>query len=81
MTFLTGDKLRDRAKELGVDVQGERIVQSSSGRREFADDHELQRRVIEAERSMRESRIWLLAVISATASVLSAFAAMISAWK
>jgi hypothetical protein len=40
-----------------VDNQGDAITQSSSGRRRRADDVELQRRVLEAERSIRKSRL------------------------
>jgi hypothetical protein len=38
----------------------------------------LQRRVTEAERGIRESRLWILAAISAVASVLSAIAAFLA---
>jgi type IV secretory pathway component VirB8 len=38
----------------------------------------LQRRVIEAERSHRESRLWLIAVISSIASVISAATAIVA---
>ncbi len=81
MTLLTGAALENRARELGVDVEGEPRTQSSSGRAPRASDYELQRRVLEAERGIRESRLWLLAVISAIASVLSAAAAMIAVWR
>jgi hypothetical protein len=76
-----GDQLKQRARELGVDITGELRTQSSSGRAP-ASDFELQKRVMEAERGIRESRLWILAVISAIASVLSAIAALIAvAWK
>jgi hypothetical protein len=70
MTLLQGDELEKRARALGVDVEGDPRTQSLSGRAPRAPDHELQRRVSEAERSRRESRLWALAVISAIASVL-----------
>ncbi|MBI5025564.1 MAG: hypothetical protein HZC12_02315 [Nitrospirae bacterium] len=82
--ILEGDELEQRARELGVDIQGELITQSSVGRHERASDYELQKRVIEAERSIRESRLWKLALISAIASVISAAAALLavlSKWK
>jgi hypothetical protein len=44
-------------------------------------DPELQRRVIEAERSIRESKLWLIAMISAIASVLNAAAVWVAALK
>ena len=81
MKQLQGDELERRARELGVDVEGEPRIQSSSGRSPRAPDYELQRRVSEAERSRRESKLWLLAVISAVASVLSAAAALVAALK
>jgi hypothetical protein len=79
--LLQGDELERRAQELGVDIQGDAITQSSSGRHRRADDAELQRRVFEAERSIRESRLWLLALLSAIASVVSAIAAWIAILK
>lgn len=73
--LLRGQELEQRARELGVDIQGSRHMGSSSGAFPRAEDHELQQRVIEAERANRESRLWLLALISAVASVISALAA------
>ena len=82
--ILEGDALEQRARQLGVDIQGDAISQSSSGRLKRASDYELQKRVIEAERSIRESRLWKLALISAIASMASAVAALLavlSKWK
>jgi len=77
-----GDRLEERARELGVDTGGGLRTQSSSGRSPRASDYELQQRVSDAERSIRESRLWVLALVSAIASVLSAIAALIAvAWK
>lgn len=81
MTLLTGEALESRARELGVDVEGDPRTHSSSGRSPRASNYDLQRRVLEAERGIRESRLWILAVVSAIASVLSAAAAMIAVWK
>ena len=81
MTLLTSAALESRARELGVDIEGDPRTHSSSGRAPRASDYELQRRVLEAERGIRDSRLWILAVISAIASVLSAAAAMIAVWK
>ena len=64
MTLLTGTALESRARELGVDIEGDPRTHSSSGRVPRASDYELQRRVLEAERGIRESRLWILAVIS-----------------
>jgi hypothetical protein len=79
--ILEGDALEQRARQLGVDIQGEPITQSSAGRQRRASDYELQRRVMEAERSIRESKLWILAIISAIASVLSAAAALLAVSK
>jgi hypothetical protein len=76
--LLEGDQLEQRARELGVDIAGELRTQSSSGRASRASDFELQQRVLEAERGIRESRLWILALVSAIASVLSAITAIIA---
>ena len=76
--LLQGEELEKRAIELGVDIQGPPRTQSASGRSPRADDNELQRRVLDAERSIREQRLWLIAVISAIASVLSAVTALVA---
>jgi len=78
MKLLQGEDLEKRARALGVDIEGDPRTQSSSGRAPRAPDHELQRRVSDAERARRESNLWVLAVISAIASVLSALAAIIA---
>jgi hypothetical protein len=80
--LLEGAELERRARELGIDISGEPRTQSVSGRSPRAPDHELQRRIIEAERRNRESRLWALAVISAFASVISALSAFVAVlWK
>ena len=76
--LLEGQALEKRARELGCDIQGDPIAQSVSGRNKKACDSELQKRVIEAERSIRESIIWILALLSAIASVVSAITAIIA---
>ena len=81
MTLMRGAALESRARELGVDIEGDPRTHSSSGHAPRASAYELQRRVLEAERGTRESRLWILAVISAIASVLSAAEAMIAVLK
>jgi sugar diacid utilization regulator len=76
--LLQGEELEKRAKDLGVDIQGPPRTQSVSGSSPRADDHELQKRVQETERSIRENRLWLIAVISAIASVVSAITALVA---
>ena len=74
--LLQGDELEKRAIELGVGIQGSPITQSISGRHKRADDAELQHRVSEAERSQRESKLWIVALVSSIASVISAVTAL-----
>jgi len=78
--FPEGDALFNRAKELGVSTgTGDSYVDPSLFKsvREFqAPEHEIQRRVLEAERHQRESRLWMVAL----ASVASAFLAGASAY-
>ena len=76
--MLQGEELGEYARRLGVDVTGEPRTQSSSGFATRAPDHVVQQRVAEAERGIRESRMWLLAVISAIASVISAITAIVA---
>jgi len=76
--LLEGEKLEKRARELGIDIQGDAITQSVSGRHKKAYDSELQRRVLEAERAIREHRLWIIALVSAIASVLSAATALVA---
>ena len=78
--ILEGEALEQRARELGVDIQAAPITQSISGRHKRADDHELQKRVIEAERSIRESKLWIIALISAIASAASALIALLAVY-
>jgi hypothetical protein len=54
---LTGEALRARAEKLGV--------------RMVLDEYENQRRVMEAERHIREHRLWIVAVVSMLISVIS----------
>lgn len=79
--ILEGEALEQRARELGVDVQGGPITQSISGKHKRASDYELQKRVSETERTIRESKLWKLALISAIASALSALAALLAVFK
>jgi hypothetical protein len=79
--LLQGDELEREATKLGVGITGEPITQSASGRKKRAPDYELQNRVIEAKRSIREHRLWVLALISAIASVISAIAAWVAVSK
>jgi post-segregation antitoxin (ccd killing protein) len=80
--LLSENQLEERARKLGVDISGDSRTQSSTGQAPRATDFELQRRVIEAERATRESRLWIIAVIAAIASVVSAAGAWTAVmWK
>lgn len=70
--LLTGDRLKAECERLGVNVMT-RITQSSTTCN--APEDELQRRLIEAKRSIREGRLWIVAVISMIISMVSAAAA------
>jgi hypothetical protein len=71
--LLARTALKQRCQKLGVDTTE---VAYGSGHRVEAGDEELQRRVIDAEISARERNVWILALLSAIASVLSAAAAL-----
>ena len=75
--LLQGAELEQRCTELGISIEGPPRTQSSSGSSPRASDFELQRRLFEAERSRREARLWLVALISSVASVLSAAVALV----
>ncbi len=62
-------ELKKLAKELGCSLQ------SSHTSKGYLLEEEMIRRIREAARSIRESRLWWIAIISAVASVLSALAA------
>ena len=65
-------ELKKLAKEFGCTLQGVKYLQVSSLVRE----DEIIRRIREAARGDRESRLWIFAFVSAVASALSAVAAV-----
>ena len=75
--LLTGQNLEDKAKKLGVSLEGDLIFASASGRR-AADEATLQHRVLEAESHIRQNRLWWIAVISAVIAAVSAIASVVS---
>lgn len=82
MKLLTGQALVNCARELGVNTDGPPRSHSVSGAGRLADEATLQQRVMEAERHLREHRLWIIALVSAVASVLSALTAVIAlVWK
>lgn len=76
----TGEELRKRAVQLGVAIETNQsvVIPDSGNIPLIAEDYEIQRRVLDAERHLREQRLWLVAAISAIASVVSAFAAWLA---
>jgi hypothetical protein len=72
--LFVGKELEQRCRELGIDTQGP----PGTLQEPQASDYELQRRVIEAERSIRENRLWMVAVGSMIVSVLSAATALVA---
>jgi hypothetical protein len=83
--LLEGPDLIKRAKELGVviDTGKESGVKFDDGEETMqrAPEYEIQRRVLEAERHVRDGRLWIVALVSAAASLVSAIGAWISAAK
>ena len=74
----TGEALRKRAEKLGVVITKDDPTEPSGVYEIFravVSEAELQRRVIEAERHIYSQRMWIIAVIAATASAVSALAA------
>lgn len=73
--LLTGEELNKRAKALGINLEDIRAPQIN----EKAFEVLLQLQVQKAERSLRESRLWIVAVVSAIIAVISAVASVLSA--
>lgn len=79
--LLRGGALRNRAEKLGL-VFERNLEQFDDDRGSYiapgTPEDKLQRRVMEAERHQRESRLWIVAVVSMIISLLSAFAAWLA---
>ena len=72
--LLQGEALRKHARELGIDVDN-----TSSNAASFAlSDSEIQDRVMAFEDHKRQDRLWIVALVSAIASALSAAAAFLA---
>lgn len=67
-------ELRELALELGVSTH--KTVDPTTGK---TDIPELQSRIINMQRSIREGRLWWIALVSAIGSLFSALAAWMSA--
>ena len=66
----------EHAQELGVSTHG--TLNTHTG---LANIPELQSRIINAKRAIREGRLWWVALISAIASMVSALAAWVAVMK
>lgn len=75
--LLKGNELKKRAEELGIECSGNEIRHSNSGEHWAVYEAELQNKIMEVERHIREHRLWIIALISAIASVLSAITALV----
>jgi len=69
-----GIKLKEYASELGCSLQGISV----DGR---LIEEEVVNRILNAERSKREHNLWVIALLSSAASLLSAIAAWIAILK
>ena len=79
--LLEGKALIERAERLGVSIGSGESHNSLRGGAEFqAAEYQIQQRVLEAERHLRESQLWRIAFASAIASIVSAVAAAVSAY-
>ena len=77
---LTGHELVERAMELGVYIYRDDAnvpIGTNPVMAPIVSEIEIQRRVMEAERHLREHRLWVVAVVSA----VIAFISVIAAWS
>ncbi|MFA6322870.1 MAG: hypothetical protein WCX71_05385 [Candidatus Buchananbacteria bacterium] len=77
----TGDELVEEAKELGLSEDGWYEKTPSPFVAGSFREAALQARVREAKKARRENHLWIIAMISAIASLFSAIAAWIAALK
>lgn len=76
--ILTGHELVERAEQLGISIYREDAnvpIGTKPIMAPVVSEFEIQRRVMEAERHLREQRLWIVAVISAVFAIVSAIAA------
>ena len=75
----TGDALKKKAQEYGIPLLTR--VGLNTQQQAVRSDDELQHDIREHERSVRDSKTWIIALTSAIAAVLSAIAALIAVLK
>jgi hypothetical protein len=76
--LLTGHELIEKAKELGVYIYQDYAnvpIGTNPIMAPIVSEYEIQRRVIEAEKHIREHRLWVVSVISAIIAITSAIGA------
>ena len=76
--LLRGDELIARCEALGIDTMGEPQPINETRMRHGATTAEMQQRLMAYERSLRESRMWIMALLSALASLASAVVAVLA---
>ena len=76
------DDLLAEAKRLGIPTNSQIYKPKSEGWSELQiTEWELHRRIKEEQRNRRESRLWVVAVVSAVAAVISALASWAAVLK
>jgi hypothetical protein len=70
-----GEALRKRAKELGIDVDNE---WNPSAMSHAVSDGEIQARILAFEEQRRQDRLWIVAVVSSAAAVISSVTALVA---
>ncbi len=78
-----GEELVSLCKKIGISVAPISFVDLFSGTKRLKiiapeNEGELQRRFLEFKRARREAQLWIIALVSAIASVLSAVTAIIA---
>ena len=76
--ILTGHELVERAKDLGISIYRDDAnvpIGTNPIMAPVVSEFEIQRRVMDAERHLREHRLWVVAVVSAVIAFISAIAA------
>ena len=75
-----GDALKKHAENLGVSIGGDKPISDHLPMmgNQPASEHELQRRVMEAENHQRQDRLWIVALVSAVAAVISSATALVA---
>ena len=81
-TLLTGKELEAKAIKLGVSLDSDEVnfTPNSSKAPYTASEATVQRRIIDAEKHLRERWLVVMAVVAAVTSIISAITALIAVW-